>query len=97
MATCVLSVCSCGERYGVYVPKATMGKWMGQSVEDLRELRAMDGEEEASGEIDFLPSLAKHIGATIVDLRKTAIVICSCGEMLDFEEMLAKDLAPADG
>lgn len=77
MAMTRFGYCGCGAPLMVYMPKRLLFK--GLATEE--ELRAIDEEEVAAGEVEALPKWAASMGMTFVNLEETS-VCGSCGRRI---------------
>jgi len=86
MALCIMYVHDCGRRFNVYFPKALIfGELRGDKSTDWE---AIDREEEAAGEIELVKNSAVVSGTSFIDMRKTQLTICQCGQVIDFKKLI---------
>ena len=91
MALGMLYLCSCGERFRVYVPKQKLFRAVtGKSV----NWKAIDAREEDEGDVEDVKRMADLTNSTFVDLRQDERVQCEiCSEEMNllrhFQALLA--------
>jgi hypothetical protein len=87
MATTAVVLCECGQSLSVYLPKATLARWLGESGTRLDDAHAIDRMERDAGEIEDARLFARICGTQWVD-GSDRCRCESCGASVDPENDL---------
>jgi len=86
MATGILYRDDCGAMFKIYIPKALLfGELRGDKSVDWE---VVDRQELEDGELELVKKTTLMDNTQFVDLREIQAVICPCGKLINFIEIL---------
>ena len=91
MATSIFYNCGCGKRYSFFITKQLFNGEIMQMDGDWAEI---DAQEAADGEIELTKATATAAGAQWVDVAKSPVIVCDCGDFIKpvetFKQLIAE-------